>query len=392
MRIGFALGTAVLGGMIVTSSLARVIAERDPAQAHRLAPGDGRITAMFARAELVKDASNAQVSTERLARQALQHDPTAVGAVATLGFEAQLRGDRTGARRLFEYSQKLSRRDLPTQLWAVEYAVARGDSARALEHYDIALRVSSRASDILFPVLAGAVADPAIRHRLIAMLAKGPAWGPGFIAWLAGNGTDTQAITRFFLGIHQAGMPLTSEAIAAAVNGLVNAGNADDAWRFYSAVYRGTDRRISRDPNFIANLSTPSLFDWQPTNDGTVSTSIQHGTSGGVLDFSVPPSGGGVLVRQMQMLSVGNYALRGHSEGVDQPDNSLPYWVIKCADGRELGHVVVTKSVVANGNFGGFYQIPFGCPVQTLALVARPSDNLEGVTGQIDRLHLAPTR
>lgn len=392
MRGGLALVAAVLGGMSVTHSLARVIENDDPAQAHQLAPNDGRIAALLASVQLAENTTVAQAGTERLARRALRQDPTAVAAVSTLGFEAQLRGDLAGAQRLFGYSQKLSRRDLPTQLWAVENAVARGDIAGALQHYDIALRTSKSAPDILFPVLAGAIADPAIRYHLIATLAKKPVWGPGFIAWLAGNGTDPQAAARLFLGIRQAGIPLTPEAVAAAVNGLVAAGTVDDAWRFYSLMYQGVDRRVSRDPRFTANLSTASLFDWQPVDDGTISTSIQRGTTGGVFVFSVPSSGGGMLLRQMQMLPAGNYQLSGHSEGINQRDSSLPYWALTCANGRELGRVVVTRSTVADGNFTGRFSVPSGCPVQTLSLVAKPSDDVEGVTGQIDRVRLAPKR
>ncbi|MDT9096849.1 hypothetical protein RSW32_26335, partial [Escherichia coli] len=76
---------------------------------------------------------------------------------------AQLHGDVGAARRLFAYGQRLSRRDNSTQLWAIEDAVARNDIPDVLRHYDVALRTSPNLADILYPVLASASADPAIR-------------------------------------------------------------------------------------------------------------------------------------------------------------------------------------------------------------------------------------
>ncbi|MEV9306639.1 hypothetical protein AB0143_29360, partial [Klebsiella pneumoniae] len=67
-------------------------------------------------------------------------------------------------------------------------------------------------------------------------------------------------------------MPLSAEAAAAAVNGLIGVDAIDDAWRFYEKVRRGADRRYSRDPHFAANLGRPSLFDWVFVNDGKIAT------------------------------------------------------------------------------------------------------------------------
>src|SRR3546814_17422634 len=74
-----------------------------------------------------------------------------------------MHGDRAGGERLLAYSQTLSRRDLRTQLMAIELAVARDDIPSALRHYDIALRTKKNAPDLLFPVLTSALTNPTIR-------------------------------------------------------------------------------------------------------------------------------------------------------------------------------------------------------------------------------------
>ena len=393
VRVGLALAAIALGWVSVAHSLAQVFEDKDPARAYQLAPWDGRLAARLSEARITaSQAKGDQVAISRLAQRSLGEDPTAVRAVATLGLQAQLGGEVGRARRLFAYSEKLSRRNFTTQIWAIEDSVVRGDIAGALRHYDVALRTSTSAADLLFPVLATAIADPAIRLQLISTLSRKPAWGPGFIAWIGGNGTDFQSTARLLIGLRRAGMALPAEATAGAINGLVASKSLEDAWRFYVAMRPGVDRRGSRDPRFTADLSAPSKFDWQPLNDATVVTSIQRGPRGGVFDFAVPPSGGGALLQQMQMLPAGGYRLEGHSSELEQPEVSLPYWVLTCAEGRELGRIVMRGSAQAKGNFYGQFVVPPGCPVQTLTLIARSSDSIGGVAGQIDYVRLMPAR
>lgn len=96
------------------------------------------------------------------------------------------------------------------------------------------------------------------------------------------------------------------------------------------------------------------------------------------------------MLQQLQLLPPGSYRLSGHTIGIEQPAGALPYWTLRCQDGRELGRVEVPNSGVANGNFTGTFSVPAGCPVQTLVLMARSSDAIAGQSGQIDRAALMP--
>lgn len=382
---------AVLGYVSITHTLASVIADSNPERAHILAPEDGQIAALLASKLLGADPTPAQRKrSERLAQLALRYDATAVSAVATLGLHAQLRGDTRAARHLFAYAQSLSRRNLQTQIWAIEDAVGRGDVRSALRHYDVALRTSREASDLLFPVLTSAIADAAIRAALIEIFVSKPSWGEAFIDYVAKNGPDPRSVASLFLGLRRAGVPISQWANAATINGLIAGNFWEESWRYYASLHPGVDRRVSRDASFTANATDPSPFDWVPIHDTGITTSIQRGDKGGVFDFAAPASLGGVLLQQVQLLSPGSYRIEGHSLNIDQPDSSRPYWVLSCQNGRELGRVVMPNSAQANGTFAGRFTVPAGCPIQTLALVARPSDAVSGVSGQIDQLRLYP--
>ncbi len=246
------------------------------------------------------------------------------------------------------------------------------------------------APDLLFPLLAKAIDENDIRGELVRTLTARPAWSDQFLSYVSSNSPYPRATAQLFEAVHRRGIALPAGAAAALVNRLLAENQFDDAWRFYAATTPGADRRIARDANFTANPASPTAFDWQPITDSGISASIQRGENGGIFDFAVPSNLGGPVLRQTQLLPPGDYAIEGRSIGIEQADAALPYWTLTCLNGRELGRVVVPNSAQAKGRFAGRFTVPAGCPVQQLQLVARPSDALSGVTGQVDDFRLRP--
>lgn len=390
VRLALASVALVAGVYATTFSLSQAIVDRAPAVAHRLAPYNGRITAAYATSLAGETATPAdRLRADALAKQALQQDPMAVAAAATLGVNADLRGDAIAAQRYFFYAQGLSRRDLRTQLWMIEDAVRRGDVAGALRQYDITLRVFPDMAQILYPVLTSASSDPKIRQRLIETLTGKPAWASNFIAYIGDNATDARSNAVLLSGLRRAGVAVPESASAGIVNALLTAKDFDMAWSYYASIRPDADRRRSRDARFAAALEAPSQLDWMAINDGSgLATSIQ----GGIFDFAAPASVGGPMLEQRQLLPPNTYRLSGHSIGIEQAAGDLPYWTLRCQDGRELGRVEMPNSIVANGNFTGTFSVPAGCPAQTLVLMAQSSDAVSGLSGQIDRVVLASAR
>lgn len=390
LRLGLAIAVMLLGWFATARTLGYAVRGTDPDRGLVLAPGDGRIAAVAAqRLSSQPDATAVdRARADRLAQDALQRDPTAVGAVVSLGLDAQVRGQDANARRLFGYAQKLSRRELSAQVWAIENAVARGDVGQALHHYDVALRTRREAAELLFPVLASAIADPAIRAALTRTMAGRPAWGPAFVTFAPGN-ADPVATADLFRELRRAGIAVDEDARAQIIGKLVSEGFLNDAWSYYASIRPGVDRRRSRDTRFSANLQAPTPFDWVPLNEGGVSSSIQRTGNGGVFDFVAPASVGGQALRQMQLLPPGEYRLVGRSTGVSQLPQSRPFWLLACKDGRELGRVDVNNSDQDGGVFSGRLLVPGGCPVQVLSFVVRSSDAVAGSSGQIEQVRLA---
>ncbi len=393
VRIGIAFVALVLAYAAVAHTFAYTIRAAAPAQAHELAPKDGRLTGLLAQQMSGPEAAPAdRTRADALAHLALRQDPTAIAAVVTLGINAQARGDTDKARHMFAFANILSRRDLPTRLWAIEDAIGRRDIRGALRQYDIALRTSRTAPDLLFPILGSAIADPTIRTALMTRLRTRPTWGGPFIVYLADDSTDMSAAALLFRSIARAGLPLPDGPRAVLLRRLAEKGKFDDAWDMYADVTPGVDRRWSRDPHFTAKLDQPSVFDWTPVEvDGTTAV-FQRGDKGNVFDFAVPSGMGGAILRQVELLPPGKYYLEGRSTDIEQIDSALPYWLLSCSSGTELGRVTVTSSNRASGRFSGVLNVPARCPVQYLTLVVRPSEQVEGVVGQINTVILRPAR
>jgi hypothetical protein len=391
-RVALASGAAVLGCYSVVFSVAQVTAGTDPALANRLASYDGRLLAAQAGALITPSAGvAARAKAKALARSALDHDPTAVVAAATLGIAAATEEKAVEAQRFLAYAQMLSRRNTQTQLWSIEDAVARNDVADALHWYDIALRTNPSLGNILYPVLAQAAQNSAIRSKLVRTLVGKPIWADNYINYVVQQRNDPRSTATLFLELRLHGVVVPEPARAAVVNALLEGGQADEAWRYYVTLHPGADRRRSRDPRFTAPPTTASLLDWIPVNDGNVSASIQRAGDGGTFEFSAPATIGGAVLQQIQLLPPGMYRLAGHSDGIAQEARALPYWTLSCrSDGRELGRVILPNSAQAGGTFAGSLTVPANCPVQALMLFAPPSDATGGTSGQINRVTLLP--
>lgn len=391
IRAAVAITAALLGANSVSATLANVLERGDPALAYDLETGNGHITAAAAEHKftLTPNASADSIAAS-LAHRALQQDATAVEALSVLGLQAQLRGDVARARVVFGYSHRLSRRELRTQIWAIEEAVLRGDIAGALKQYDQALRTSQKAREILFPVLARAIADPAVRAATLKMMSSESAWGEAFINYVAANGPEPRAVVAFFRDGAAVGLPIEDDDRSRLVNALVAEGATEDAWGFYESYRPSVSRYRSRDPDFRLNTQVPAVFDWSSVNADGVSASIHWGENGGVVHFSAAPGAGGTVIRQAQMLPPGKYRLKARSRGTEQPEYSRPYWTLTCRNGRELGRVPLLSAEDIWQNHSGRFTVPPNCSFQDLSLIVRATDDIAGVEGRIGSIELTP--
>lgn len=393
LRVSLAIVATMFGSWCLATSFSNAYAVDDLETALTFAPGNGRLLAAAAHHTLSADpvSSDAQAKAGADARRALLTDATAAPAVATLGLLEQLHGSGVAARRYFAYGEWLSRRDLSTQFWLIEDAVERGDVNTALHHYDIVLRSQNGADDILYPLLTKASNDPDISDALVRTLSGRPTWTSGFLTYLGDNSEDQLGTARFFAKLRAKHLAVPASAQTTILGKLVAAGRYDAAWDYYATLRQGVDRRRSRDPRFVASITSPTPFDWMVTADPVISVAILGGEGKGSLTFAVPPNIEGELVRQVQLLPPGRYRLKGHSAQIDEVPSERPVWSLRCVgDGREVLRLVVPNSSEASGKFNANFMVPPACGAQWLVLNARGSSSVAGLIGEIDFLLVEP--
>lgn len=393
VRGAIALAAALVGIASVSNTIANGITKFDPMRAMALAFGPGSGMMLGNAAEqlfMLEPSADENSEAAQMARSALLADATAADAAGVLALQAQLRGDINLGRRLFKYSRELSRRELQTHIWAIEEAVKRGDIDNAIINYDLALRTSKKSRELLFPILASAISEPKVSSRLLDTMAGRPVWGKDFIDFLTASGKNPKVAVSFVESGKDIDLPVDDTNRSNLVNALAEQGLFWDAWKYYASFRPNVSREKSRNATFSSIIQQPAVFDWTPVNSDGVAVSIIAGDGGGEVDFSVTPSTGATLLRQIQVLPAGDYRFEGRTRNIEQPESSRPYWVISCSNGPEITRMTIPNSGMDDSGISRQFSIPSGCAVQALSLVARPSDHITGVSGQITRAQIVP--
>lgn len=133
-------------------------------------------------------------SIERIratAQAVLRATPLDTTALRQLAMVDQATG-RQAAQLLIDQAERVTRRDLSTELLQIERAAQARDLSGALRHYDHALTVHPDVSVRLFPLLARALAADAVRTALIPYAAR--PWMSRFLAGAIAEGAEGEAV------------------------------------------------------------------------------------------------------------------------------------------------------------------------------------------------------
>lgn len=385
-RRGIGVALIVVAGLaamvpIVQVTVAGVFRERDPSLVQRIAPFDALSAALLAYQEATESGTSNLAKADALAAKALRRDPTATLAIVARGVIADRRGDHPTARRWFRYADRLSKRDLVTQLWFIEDRVQAGDVPGALARYDLALRATPASSSLLFPIMTQAVSTAEVSRDLNALLRTQPAWGSGFVNYLISTSKDPEAIVRTTAGVINRDPVNGRDQLAALVARLVSEGRYDLAWRAYRAFGRGRgSTAIVRDGTF-SDTESVSAFEWAYPD--ALSLSPEHGEEGGksVLYVPINPDRDGEAARQLVKLGDGAWRLSARVSASVQPLVDAPRLRVRCADtnGEMLVDIPFPRSSAASILAADFV-VPATCGYAWLSIAVRqPTEPVPGV-------------
>lgn len=391
LALGGLAGAAALAWSHVVT--AQLVARPGTGASYVAWPGGGSAQSRVdaATALLMPGAAPGDVARARaLAEAALVQEPANAAAARTLAMAALLQDREGDAARLFAIAERLSRRDLPTQLWLIEDRVRRNDVAGALLHYDRALRASPESHALLLPVLVDASAAPGIAPPLARLVARQPYWAKPFAIRLFRDGRSPGAVAAIALALD------LDPGVAADVNLLRRAEarlaalNAPAlAWRVHSRMSGGA-RAAIRNGGF-EDVPVQSPFDWSFSTPPPVAARAGSvaGHSGLALLVAAESGHGGEAARQLLALEPGAYALgftSGRLSGDERPRLLVR---IRCA-GTERD---LLAAEAAGGASRQAFTVPEGCTGQWLSIAVAPE---RGDFGRaefwIDALTLAQAR
>lgn len=379
--MSLALAALALTALVLHQGIANWLSRADPHRAAGFAPGHARIAADAARAAIEGGASPASPGVRQRLDAALSRDATLTSAIEFRALDAELAGDAPRAARLFSLSDGISRRSLPTRLWLLQRSVDRGDVVGALEQFDLALRTSSTAPDLLFPILAQAASDPALAAPIARVLDRPTEWRAMFLNFAAAEAPSE--IAHVVLRMRDRAMLRDSGAAAALVGRLVEAGDFAAARAVHDVFHPASAQdALVRDPRF-ADVDAAYPFGWGLVDRGQAGA--LRGVYGGrsVLAFHARPGGDGQVATQLLLLPQGGYALVVRSAESAGDPLAPAYWTITCAgqDGAQI--VLLNQPVAAGASASADFQVPPGCTAQWLALNLRFSDAPQGQAGSV---------
>lgn len=378
--LSFAQGFASAAG---TSSLNEIVG--------KIAPWHAKTKARTAEIALVAGIESGRVRMANdLAREVLQRDPTNVVALRTMGLASQAAGrTKDGARQLV-LAEKLTRRDLPSQFYAIEDAVARNDLVGALRHYDIAMRVNRESWPILMPVLVAATSNAEVIPPLAAQLAKRPQWADVFLAELLLKGTSAPNALLLTNRLSTLGQPVSKDILSGVYSNLVT----QKSWPLLAERALALRRRYGERTALVTDgdfnhLGALRPIDWTISSDGNAAVQSGPGKSSGpVLAFSLTPGLETELARQVLVLSPGSYVISARTGTLDGAQAALAYFRMDCADGGGQRLLDRQNAVRSSQTISATFNVPQGCGGQWLQIRAKSPD-VESSSGWIDDIRIS---
>jgi hypothetical protein len=261
-------------------------------------------------------------------------------------------------QRRIETALRVSRRDLGAQLLQIELDVARNDIPATLRHYDQALRVKPSVGATLYPILLAATDVPDVLPEIRRMVATGPEWLPGMVAWTLDNPDYQRRVARL-VGAFPAGSDTLAPGYGQAlVEAMVDRKELAPAFMVQQAYARRSAVRG------FAGGFTYRPIDWTTADNYETGSDLVERPAPHV-HFFAEQGARGVFLSRLAALPPGRYRL---AFAVDKPaDDSVGTLglTLSCQTAREDRGFSASQVRLASGRFAQTFTIPpRTCPFQ----------------------------
>jgi hypothetical protein len=270
-------------------------------------------------------------------------------------------------------ADQLSRRDLMSRVWLIQTAVNKGSVADALTNFDIALRTSEQAPQLLFPILASALTDDSLARPIGALLKRRPPWAERFIYDTVSAGGDLRNLGRVVGTLDPKPMLGAEDLRALAVAKLLEQGDLTTA-RIVALPSLPVRQRAKLvvDPGFTESEGyTPFNWAFSSEPDRSANRALaEEGGPGLLIDATKGP--GGIVASQLLALPPGAYRIASIRDGATMTDRTVPFWTLACGDASS--RLLATHSLTQPRGPDRTFVVPPDCGAQWLRLNLPASD------------------
>lgn len=326
--LALALLALILAGYAARDALVQSAARSRPEFVLGLDPTNATALRTSFRSRLAEQSSapvQLDVWAER-ARSSLLSAPLSVAMVSMVSTDPT----HEHAQETLHLAEQLSRRDSLTQLALIEIALRAGKVNTALLHYDRALSIYPDMRTILFPVLANAIARPAVQQGIVALARQQRPWINTFFAFAVQSSEAPEAVASTLAAIDHGPRAVANARLheAALAKRLTDIGR-------YALARRVAMRAAGPDAAWIdragfapATWARPTRpLTWSRTEDDAIDTQLQPDNH---LLVSILPGRSGLAVFRVLVLEPGPYRFT-FGTSVPQDMTAAPgYWNIIC--------------------------------------------------------------
>ncbi len=334
-------------------------------------------------------------AANQLARSSVLAQAINPQALRVMGFEQDREGHSAKALELISLSDQLSRRDIGTQAWLVNHAVASGNIAEGLRHYDAALRVSNEVQPLLFATLTKGLGNAEVREAFVPYVKNAAPWLPSFIGYSLGASGDPAAAVNVIL--QAGGLPRTDrqyrEYEAQLIQGLART-KQFDLLRRYFVTLPGAHPEILTSASFL-NAATAQTFQpiaWRESEEASISSAFEDGGENGQKRLHVMANTGerGMAATKLTLLSPGHYQLTARLTTERGGKGATVAWQVACA--RSGGGLALVNAGTDVKSVSAEFDLPAECGGVILTLMAAGGDRSDGAEFFIDDVQLVEKR
>jgi hypothetical protein len=308
-------------------------------------------------------------------------------ALRQMGLAFDVESKPVLAQELMSLANRLTRRDVGTELWQIESAAAAGDVQRALKHYNFALLTNpDSAKTALFPSLATALDDSEIRSALVPYFRSNPAWLMDFMSYAISPGGKAEPLAQTIIGsapLHDTNEVKAIQAWLIAL--LVNQHRFELAKQlFLIPGKRSPELLESAGLTNVADNARYAPIGWKLETGTGVGASVAQDGQTDAMTLYAAPGANGVAAQKLLYLPSGNYSLSYTLNPIDFNTDGNANLTLTCPStpsNRPLVKNALNKSSVST-RLRTELVVDSACPVQllTLALAGGNGDGQLNIT------------